>query len=99
MASFHGAPLWMKNFTPIANGCPIRAAIFNGGSDLANSQNSILEFRAELDAANVTWQWLDFGGAVSGFTEPDRPLLQSSEQLVRYPQGLADVLMFSSAWP
>lgn len=92
MASFHGAPLWMKNFTPIANGCPIRAAIFGGGLDLTNSQNSILEFRAELDAANVTWQWMDFGGAVSGFTQPNRPFLQSSEQLVPSPQEFADVI-------
>eukprot|EP00884_Botryococcus_braunii_P010758 jgi/Botrbrau1/19684/Bobra.0003s0046.1 len=91
VVSFHGAPLWMKNFTPAATGNPIRVAIFNGASDAANKDSALTEFRAELDSANVTWQWMDFGGAVSGFSQPDRPLLLSSEQLIAYNPS-ADVM-------
>jgi hypothetical protein len=92
VASFHGAPLWAKNFTPITQECPIKVAIFNGAADEANSETALTNFRAELDNAGVQWQWLDFGRTVSGFTQPDRPLLQTAEQLVSLqgPEGSCD---------
>lgn len=67
--SFHGTPVTnpQKNFTA---GNPIRVSIQNGYADPLLSARDIAQVQAELAAANVTWDFVQYSNTLHAFTNP-----------------------------
>ena len=69
VATFHGN---LSTKMPAAAGAikePL--LVMNGGDDKFISAESITEFQNEMRSAKVDWQFVNFGGAVHCFAEPD----------------------------
>lgn len=69
VVSFHGG---LKRYLP-PDGKPIPASVLvlNGANDSSVPETDISAFRKEMEAAKVDWQFVDFGGAVHCFTQPE----------------------------
>jgi len=70
VASFHGS-LGLAN-APEGEGEPITARVvaYNGEADTFVSADAIAAFKAEMTAAGADYQFINFPGAVHGFTNP-----------------------------
>ena len=69
VVSFHGG---LDSYLP-ANGRRIHASVLvlNGANDAGVSDANIAAFRKEMEAAGADWQFVDFGGTVHCFTQPE----------------------------
>ncbi|MCW5580703.1 MAG: dienelactone hydrolase family protein [Luteimonas sp.] len=69
VVSFHGG---LDSYLP-ASGNTIRTSVLvlNGADDASVSAANIADFREEMRAAGADWQFVDFGGAVHCFTQPE----------------------------
>ena len=56
--------------SPTAAAIPASVLVLNGADDKAVSDDQILAFEQEMDAAKADWQFVDFSGAVHCFAEP-----------------------------
>ncbi|WP_372015403.1 dienelactone hydrolase family protein [Pseudoxanthomonas sp. 10H] len=68
VVSLHGG---LGTPTPAAAGATVKAPVLvlNGAADKAVSQDDILAFGKEMDAAGADWQFVNFSGAVHCFAE------------------------------
>lgn len=55
------------------DGIKASVLVLNGADDPSVPDADIVGFEKEMDAARVDWQFVDFGGATHGFTEPGAP--------------------------
>ena len=62
----------MKRHLP-QDGTPIPASVLvlNGANDSSVPEADISAFRKEMEAVKADWQFVDFGGAVHCFTQPE----------------------------
>ena len=69
VATFHGN---LSTKSPTKAG-QIKTAVLvmNGGDDKYVSAESIVSFQKEMQDAKADWQFVNFGGAVHCFAEPD----------------------------
>ncbi len=69
VVSLHGG---LDTYLP-ATGNAIRTSILvlNGADDSSVSAQNIVDFKKEMDAAKADWQFVNFGGAVHCFTQPE----------------------------
>ena len=69
VVSLHGG---LETHLPTA-GNRIRASVLvlNGSNDADVSDALVASFKDEMDAAGADWQFVDFGGAVHCFTQPE----------------------------
>ncbi|RNF86112.1 dienelactone hydrolase family protein [Montanilutibacter psychrotolerans] len=69
VVSFHGG---LKTHLPIA-GNALRAPmlVLNGANDTSVPDADVQAFAQEMEAAGADWQFVDFGGAVHCFTQPE----------------------------
>jgi len=72
VVSFHGSQLAYKagdkNFTM---GNPVVVSIQNGYLDPSNNASQLASIQAELEAAQITYQFTNYGKTVHAFTEPN----------------------------
>lgn len=66
--AFH--PGGIINNQTFAAGNPIRVSVQHGYNDPAPGDNQTAVFKAQAEAANVTWEWTDYGKTAHGFTLP-----------------------------
>ncbi len=69
VATFHGNLMTQAPAQPGALKGPV--LVMNGGDDKFISAESITAFKDEMRKAGADWQFVDFGGAVHCFAEPD----------------------------
>jgi dienelactone hydrolase len=69
VASFHGN----LSTKQVASAATLKSPllVMNGADDKFVSAESITAFQSEMQAANADWQFVNFGGAVHCFAEPD----------------------------
>ena len=69
VVSLHGG---LDTYLP-AQGNAIRTSVLvlNGADDSGVTEQNIVDFKKEMDAAKVDWQFVNFGGAVHCFTQPE----------------------------
>lgn len=69
VVSLHGG---LESYLP-TQGNVIRTPVLvlNGASDAGVTTQNIADFRKEMDVAKADWQFVDFGGAVHCFTQPE----------------------------
>ena len=70
VVSLHGGLAPGKQ-SPTADRVRTPVLVLNGADDKAVSDEDILAFEKEMDAAGADWQFVDFSGAVHCFAEPD----------------------------
>lgn len=71
VASFHGSlPL---GIAPEGEGGPVKArvVVYNGEDDTFISPDAITAFQAEMDKAGARYQFINYPGAIHGFTNPE----------------------------
>lgn len=68
VVSFHGG---LESRRPADGAIRTPVLVLNGASDSAVKPEHILAFQKEMDAAKVDWQFVNFGGAVHCFTQPE----------------------------
>lgn len=69
VVSLHGG---LATPLPAATGAVNGAVlVLNGAADRAVSREEVAAFQAEMSEAGADWQFVDFGGAVHCFAEPD----------------------------
>ncbi len=70
VATFHGN---LSTKMPATKAGDIKTAVLvmNGGDDKYVSAESIVDFQKEMQATKADWQFVNFGGAVHCFAEPD----------------------------
>jgi dienelactone hydrolase len=70
VASFHGS---LNPMIPEAKRSPIksRVIVFNGADDPFVPQEQRDAFRQEMDAAQVSYEFIDYPGATHAFTVPE----------------------------
>lgn len=69
VVSFHGG---VDTYLPV-EGNAVRTSILvlNGADDASVTDEQIVAFKKEMDAAKADWQFVDFSGAVHCFTQPE----------------------------
>ena len=69
VVSFHGG---LKRHLPQdGKAIPASVLVLNGANDSSVPEADISAFRKEMEAAKADWQFVDFGGAVHCFTQPE----------------------------
>ncbi len=70
VATFHGN---LSTKLPATKAGDIKTAVLvmNGGDDKYVSAESIVDFQKEMQVTKADWQFVNFGGAVHCFAEPD----------------------------
>lgn len=69
VVSYHGS---LATSDPVEAGdVKTRVLVFNGAADPLVSAEEIEAFRQEMDAAGVDYEFIDYPGALHGFTNPD----------------------------
>lgn len=70
VASFHGN---LATKMPASQAGDVKAAVLvmNGGDDAYVPADTIVSFEKEMKATKADWQFVNFGGAVHCFAEPD----------------------------
>lgn len=69
VVSLHGG---LEGYLPVQGGVihtPV--LVLNGADDSGVTDANIVAFKQEMDAAKADWQFVDFGGAVHCFTQPE----------------------------
>ena len=68
VVSYHGS---LQGLAPINEGeVDARFMVFNGAADPFVSEEAKQTFKTEMDAANLQYQFIDYPGALHGFTNP-----------------------------
>lgn len=68
VVSYHGS---LQGLAPISSEeVDTRFLVFNGAADPMVSEDAKQAFKAEMDAANLPYEFIDYPGAVHGFTNP-----------------------------
>lgn len=70
VASFHGSLAPMAH-TAEADTLRSSIIVFNGAADPMVSAESIAAFKAEMDAADADYEFIDYPGVLHSFTNPD----------------------------
>lgn len=69
VVSLHGG---LEGYVPIKdNKINTPILVLNGADDSSVTDENIVAFEKEMDAAKADWQLVDFGGAVHCFTQPE----------------------------
>ncbi len=68
VVSFHGS---LQNLPPITGEVQAEFLVFNGEDDPFVSAEHITKFKQEMDATNMHYEFINYAGAVHGFTNPD----------------------------
>lgn len=68
VVSFHGG---LEAHIPGAESIPASVLVLNGADDASVPPEQILAFREEMKRAGADWQFVDFGGAVHCFAQPE----------------------------
>ncbi len=69
VVSLHGG---LEGYVPIKdNKVNTPVLVLNGADDSGVTDESIVAFQKEMDAAKADWQFVDFSGAVHCFTQPE----------------------------
>lgn len=69
VVSFHGG---LETYLPTdGNVIASSVLVLNGADDASVTDAHVAAFRKEMDAAKADWQFVDFGGAVHCFTQPE----------------------------
>ena len=66
-ASFHGG---LDSTLPASGAIKAKVLVLNGANDAWTTPQDKANFKAEMDAAKVDWQLIDYSGAVHAFTLP-----------------------------
>jgi len=69
VASFHGALGSMH--TPAPGEVTAKVLVCHGGADVLVPQADAAKFKAEMDAAKADYRFVEYDGALHGFTNPD----------------------------
>lgn len=94
VASFHGSlPLAVA---PSGEGAKVTARVvaYNGEDDTFVSAEAIAAFKAEMEAAGANYQFINYPGAIHGFTNPDATAKGEKFSLPLKYNALAD----QSSW-
>lgn len=68
VVSYHGS---LQGLAPINDGeVDARFMVFNGAADPFVSEEAKQTFKTEMDAANLQYEFIDYPGALHGFTNP-----------------------------
>lgn len=68
VVSYHGS---LQGLAPINSGeVDARFLVFNGAADPMVPEDAKQTFKAEMDAANLPYEFIDYPGALHGFTNP-----------------------------
>jgi dienelactone hydrolase/carbon monoxide dehydrogenase subunit G len=65
VVSYHGS---LQGLAPIAGEVDARIMVFNGAADPFVPEEAKQAFKAEMDAANLSYEFIDYPGALHGFT-------------------------------
>ncbi|MCR6653777.1 MAG: dienelactone hydrolase family protein [Cellvibrionaceae bacterium] len=69
VVSFHGA---LEGLAPInQDGVKARFMVFNGAADPFVSEEAKQTFKTEMDGAGLTYEFIDYPGAMHTFTNPE----------------------------
>ncbi|HLF32206.1 MAG TPA: dienelactone hydrolase family protein [Xanthomonadales bacterium] len=94
VASFHGSlPLGVA---PAGEGAQMKArvAVYNGEDDNFVSPEAIAAFKAEMEKAGANYQFINYPGAIHGFSNPDATRNGEKYQMALAYNALAD----QSSW-
>ncbi len=68
VASFHGS---LQGLAPVADDVSARFVLFNGAEDPFVPEKAIAQFKQEMDSVALPYEFVNYPGAVHGFTNPD----------------------------
>ena len=77
VASFHGALVTSTPATP--GSVKTRILVEHGAADSMVTQEQVVDFKKEMDAAGATYEFVSIQGAKHGFTNPDADRLSHGE--------------------
>lgn len=91
VVSFHGG---IDTYLPTEkNKINTSILVLNGAADSSVTDENVVAFRKEMTAAKADWQFVDFGGAVHCFTQPesnDPPNCVYDEKAAKRAFGMMD---------